>query len=898
MGRLLESPPPKLKPMKHANAALLWGFLATALSCAPAPSQSVVQQTEVRPTASEETANPAASQPSSSRHPSVSAQGVGGVDEQPSAAASDQGKVSTSPSVAGEKKDQNEAKDSGESNVAVKAPGNEAAGSPATPADGMVGETVGDVRSALPDVSLESVKNLPVQKVRDQLDRALWKDEVLSQDHEMTFVDLWDALRDAKGKFAVLGAFPFDQLTLHDVGSTKSLPWDIELLKTDGAAKTYSPQQFKEWLATMSEAGYELVELEFHHSKFDRAKEGVPAKSVMNSVFHVVNKANNERIVIRGELHIVWTDKLNDKNHPIVASMEANNWTILRRKGEPVFSSVGKRDYIVDQAGSKAPPTTHPIMTHDLNRDGLDELIVGGFNEIHWNKGKAEFEQTVLCKESPRWVNGGVIADFTGDGFDDLLLGLKENLPALYVGDESGHFDTPPQYLTAASEKLRAPSTITAGDVDGDGDVDVWIGQYRPPYLDGHMPTPYYDANDGFPAYLFLNDGRGDFVDATESSGLAPKRFRRMYSSSLVDLNDDGKLDLICVSDFAGIDLYYNQGNGVFKDVTSEALPQQDAFGMSHSFGDYNQDGRLDFFVIGMSSTTARRLDYLRLGRDDFSDRTKARSEMGYGNRMMLGTPGGSFVQAPNADQVARSGWSWGSGSFDADNDGDTDLYVCNGHMSGRSCKDYCTRYWTQDIYDGNSKANADLKSVFALSLKDLNNLDISWNGFEHNVLWMSEGNTDYFNIAFLMGVAFEFDARSLVVNDFDADGKMDLIVEEFNRRENRHTLHLMKNNWPSDANHWIGVTLTGAKGISPVGAKLVCKTKDREYIAQNVRGHSVWAQHSDRVHWGIGKADAVESLIVRWPNGQESKLDNPQVDKYHAMSPPVAEAAAVTVNP
>ena len=125
-----------------------------------------------------------------------------------------------------------------------------------------------------------------------------------------------------------------------------------------------------------------------------------------------------------------------------------------------------------------------------------------------------------------------------------------------------------------------------------------------------------------------------------------------------------------------------------------KVTPVKYAFGMSHTFGDYNQDGLLDFYAIGMSSTTARRLEYMNLRRNDFEDRTKARPNMGYGNRMYL-SKGGAFEQHPRNDQVARSGWSWGSTTFDPDNDGDHDLFIANGYQSGKSCKDYCTRYWT-----------------------------------------------------------------------------------------------------------------------------------------------------------------------------------------------------------
>ena len=62
---------------------------------------------------------------------------------------------------------------------------------------------------------------------------------------------------------------------------------------------------------------------------------------------------------------------------------------------------------------------------------------------------------------------------------------------------------------------------MTAGDVDFDGDIDLFIGQWKQPYMDGSMPTPYYNANDGYPDALLINDGDGNFTDNTENSGLA-----------------------------------------------------------------------------------------------------------------------------------------------------------------------------------------------------------------------------------------------------------------------------------------------------------------------------------------------------------------------------------------
>jgi len=148
------------------------------------------------------------------------------------------------------------------------------------------------------------------------------------------------------------------------------------------------------------------------------------------------------------------------------------------------------------------------------------------------------------------------------------------------------------------------------------------------------MPSPYYDANDGYPAVLLRNDGKGKFTDITDSAGLGVKSKRRSYSSSFVDFDEDQDMDLIVVSDYAGFDVYLNDGKGKFTDVTDDFGLDRHFFGMGHTFDDFDGDGKLDFYVIGMSSTTARRLAELGVGRQDLQKHTEMRDAMGYGNRM------------------------------------------------------------------------------------------------------------------------------------------------------------------------------------------------------------------------------------------------------------------------
>ena len=112
------------------------------------------------------------------------------------------------------------------------------------------------------------------------------------------------------------------------------------------------------------------------------------------------------------------------------------------------------------------------------------------------------------------------------------------------------------------------------------------------------------------------------------------------------------------------------------------------------------------------------------------------------------------------------------------DNDGDRDLFITNGNVSGKSAKDYCSKFWTIDIHPFDVQSKSVRDDFFGNCLSDVGN--ISWNGFEHNVLFMNNHRQNpgqFVNVSWLMNLSHEYDSRSVLGEDLDQDGRPDILV-------------------------------------------------------------------------------------------------------------------------
>lgn len=434
-----------------------------------------------------------------------------------------------------------------------------------------------------------------------------------------------------------------------------------------------------------------------------------------------------------------------------------------------------------------------------------------------------------------------------------------------------------------APAKLRLPQSLTLGDMDGDGDIDVWLTQYRIPYVGGQFPSPYFDANDGNPSYLLRQDP-GAFTDVTESAGLGAKRNRRTYSASWLDLDGDGDLDLVNVSDFAGVDLHRNEGGGRFRDITASLGDSRHLFGMSHAVMDLDGDVLPDVLATGMDSPVAAQLDAAGLGRPGFPDHTRLRSAMTFGNRAWVGrnAAGGYRMEPwPGTESLRRGGWAWGVAVLDWNNDGLDDVYLANGHETFPSRLDYERQFWTHDIHVGRSTNDPAALLYFTQAAEKRRETGRSYGGWQANRLFTGVRNGGAVDEGWIRGVALTEDCRNVVAGDFDRDGRVDLAVTTYEQWPVARQRLVILRNVSEGKGGWIGYRLP----VHVPGSWIELETTAGVRRVWRVTGAGYRSQETEAVHFGLGTAKVLRAEWV-WPGGKKVKLPV-ETARWHEMDGP-----------
>ena len=535
---------------------------------------------------------------------------------------------------------------------------------------------------------------------------------------------------------------------------------------------------------------------------------------------------------------------LDSENRPITAGGTVKTGAVVFEDAT-VKSGLGawkhrmgtpQKTYIIETVGSG-------VGLLDYDNDGwLDIYLVSG-STYEAQEGKAPAPHAALFHNNhdgtftdvtakagvgnDRWGFGVAIADYDNDGWPDIYVSnFGKN--RLYHNNHDGTFT---DVAGKAGVALGNWSTgATWGDYDGDGRLDLFVPGYvhydmaAPPGQGGNSVSLSFCSFRGVkvmcgprglagePDHLFHNNGDGSFTDVSEKAGVSDEKSRYFgLASVFVDVNNDGKPDLLVADDSTPNYLYLNNGKGGFDDVSfasGYALNEggRETASMGIATGDLTHDGRVDIYNTTFSD------DYKPLYHNDGDANF---TDISY--RAGIAEPTVPFL-------------GWGAAFFDYDNDGWLDLLEANGHVYPNvDSLNWGTTYKQRPLLFHSHAGKLEL--VPAVEGTGLATLSIG---------------------------------RGLAYGDLFNDGKIDAVIN------NMDASPTLLRNVVSNDNHWVEMKLAGGpKGPrDAVGATVYLTANGFTQRADVVSGGSFASSSDQRVHFGLGHAREVEKLEVHWPGG------------------------------
>jgi hypothetical protein len=510
----------------------------------------------------------------------------------------------------------------------------------------------------------------------------------------------------------------------------------------------------------------------------------------------------------------------------------------------------------------------------DVNQDGIQDVLLlsGSGNALYLGDGRGHFrdiaaESGIVFKRDdghygePRQP---IIADFDNDGRQDILITYANDDHKLYRNLGKAKFEDVSKIAGLGGKNLvGGPAAVF--DYDNDGLLDIYIC-YFGDYLHGNLPALTRKNLNGLPNKLFKNKGNMKFEDVTEKSGVGNTGWGQAVSHTDFDL--DGWQDIIVGNDF-GINVYYrNRGDGTFEDVAAKLGTDKPSFTMNVGITDLNRDGFPDIYISNIV-TMVKDEKYVLPAADTtmkFDPARMARMRVIEANDLFLSrTSGGKLAGYALSDVVGRgfssTGWAWDADFFDFDNDGDDDLYCVNGMNEYKVYSD--TPYYT---------------SVF----KEKRKIQLPVYEKESNVFFVNEGGKLQ-NHSRESGTDWLGNSRSTVYLDFDNDGDLDIILNNY------HGPALVyRNNSQQLNNNWLKIELIGdpqkKTNRDAIGARIIVG-KDKKQIAWREihGGHGYLSMDPKVQHMGLGKEKTVDVTVI-WPNGETSEFKDIAANRQYLI--------------
>lgn len=489
----------------------------------------------------------------------------------------------------------------------------------------------------------------------------------------------------------------------------------------------------------------------------------------------------------------------------------------------------------------------------DANSDGnLDLYLV---NSGYWEESAADETLSALYRNNGdgtftditttagvgnrgNYGQGAACADYDNDGDVDLYV-TNFGANVLYRNNGDGTFTD-----STASAGVGDPGWSSSAcflDYNLDGHLDLFVVNYLVysldvPYLpcgeeDGTQTYCHPSLFEGAPDTLYHNNGDGTFTDVSKESGVGGVG-GLFHGKGLgvvsADFNNDGAPDLYIANDDTRNDFFYNNGDGTFSEISllagcAYSFNGVAQAGMGVAAGDYNGDGLQDIFVTNLSYET---------------------------NALYRNNGDGTFTDVIYEAHLGKESYlfvGFGTGFFDADNDGWLDLFVANGHIIDN----------IEDTHD-------------ILTYR------------QPDQMFRNQGDGTFQEVSSHAGAYFQSPAvsRGALFGDYDNDGDIDMLVTQSNG-----PITLLRNETGTQHN-WIRIKTVGViSNRDGIGTRVTLTAGGHTQIQEINPGASYLSSHDERLHFGLGTNVTVNRLEVRWQSGVVQVFENLPTNQEHVIS-------------
>jgi enediyne biosynthesis protein E4 len=532
------------------------------------------------------------------------------------------------------------------------------------------------------------------------------------------------------------------------------------------------------------------------------------------------------------------------------------------------------------------------VAVGDFNQDGLPDLFFSGSqvgNRLYLNEGNLKFKD--VTEESgvaalDKWSTGVAVVDINYDGFPDLYVcaTMKKDSSSranmLFV-NQGLDKDGIPRFAEQAEQYGIADKgysmNATFFDYDNDGHLDLYVlnnvqgntvpGTYREKILDGTAVN-----ND----QLYRNNGDGTFTNVTLDAGITIEGFG--LGLAVADFNKDGWPDIYVCNDYLANDiLYINNGDGTFTNKIKDKMRHQSLFAMGVDASDFNNDGLVDLVTLDMLAETnyRKKTTISKNSYQTFLHNEIWGFEFQHVRNMLQLNNGEDvpFSEIGFMSGVYQTDWSWSPLFVDVDNDGYRDLLVTNGFPRDITDKDFAN--YRADV--GNIASVPHLLSVIP-------KVKIPNYAFKNN------GDLTFANNSKAWGLDISSFSNGAVFVDLDNDGDLDYVVNNIN---DIAFVYENKAANPASENHFLRLNLTGpATNPYGVGTKVVLHYGDGKIqYHEHHLGRGYLSSVEKEVHFGLGKESQVEKLEVYWQDGKYMRLENVSANQVLELDHAVAQS-------